>query len=53
MAAATTEFDVTVKREKEMVKRLGGLYVIGTSRYEHYNKNPKYMYRFMLHCLWY
>ena len=33
LSAATAEFDRTVKREKEMVKRLGGLYVIGTSRY--------------------
>ena len=36
LSAATVEFDRTVKREKEMVKRLGGLYVIGTSRYRTY-----------------
>jgi preprotein translocase subunit SecA len=34
LTAATTEFDATIKREKETVKRLGGLYVIGTSRHE-------------------
>mmetsp|Transcript_19540 Transcript_19540/g.18872 ORF Transcript_19540/g.18872 Transcript_19540/m.18872 type:complete len:1035 (-) Transcript_19540:297-3401(-) len=34
LTGATTEFDATVKREKETVKRLGGLYVIGTSRHE-------------------
>ena len=31
---ATAEFEGKVKREKELVKRLGGLYVIGTSRHE-------------------
>ena len=32
--AATAEFDTVIKREKELVKRLGGLYVIGTARHE-------------------
>ena len=39
LASATMEFDKTVKREKEMVKRLGGLYVIGTSRQERMFRN--------------
>jgi preprotein translocase subunit SecA len=32
--SATAEFEAVVKREKEQVKRLGGLYVVGTSRHE-------------------
>jgi preprotein translocase subunit SecA len=34
LTAATSEFDAVVKREKEFVKRLGGLYVVGTARHE-------------------
>lgn len=32
--AATAEFDGIIRREKELVKRLGGLYVVGTARHE-------------------
>jgi len=32
--AATREYDETIRLEREKVKRLGGLYVVGTSRHE-------------------
>ena len=30
----TKEFDEIIKKEREYVKKLGGLYVVGTSRHE-------------------